>query len=261
VPGGVGPDCQNVGLNDEERRGWVVKWMQGAGEVWLRDYHLPAPGSDLAADDASKPTASDVAAYGIASAIDHLGSVVDAMISGKPIRHYAHFTTLRTALLASARVQWTLAPDDSVERQLRSIQIRYRNVDEQRKAVNGLGGTHLEAATEQARQKTIVALDAEVASLEGHALALGATKLTAPKDTVSMLRDLVNVNSWDGSAIMNQWRTGSAAAHGYHWVDTYRMNPGVFDEMSFNGALYGAFLSVTATTTLYEKRASAPSTP
>jgi hypothetical protein len=245
-------------MNDKERRGWVVKWMQGAGELWLTQDHLPAAGSDLAADDAAKPTVSDLASYGIASAIDHLGSVVDAMMSGNPIRHYAHFTTLRTALLASSRVQWMLGPDDSVERQLRSIQIRFQNVDEQRKAVNGLAGTHLEPATEQARQKAIAALDAEVTSLEAHALAVGAAKLTTPKDTVSMLRDLVDVNSWDGSAIMNQWRTGSAAAHGYHWIDTYRTNPGVFDELSFNGALYGTFLSVTAATKVYDVRASAP---
>jgi hypothetical protein len=179
------------------------------------------------------------------------------MLSQKPIRHYAHFTTLRTVLLASARVQWTLGPDESVQRQLRSIQIRYQNVDEQRKSVNGLAGTHLEPATEQARQRAIAALDSEVVSLEAHALALGAAKLTMPKDTVSMLRELVDANSWDGSAVLNQWRTGSAAAHGYHWIDTYRTNPGVFDEVSFNVALYSAFLSVTAATTLYEKRVSA----
>jgi hypothetical protein len=246
-----------LSMNDEERRGWVVRWMLGAGEAWLRDYHLPAPGSDLAADDASKPTVSDVASYGIASAIDHLGSVVDAMISGNPIRHYAHFTTLRTALLASSRVQWMLVPDASIDRRLRSIQIRFQNVDEQRKSVNGFAGTHLEAPTEQARQNAITALDAQIASLEANALALGAAKLTMPKDTVSMLRELVNANSWDGSAILNMWRTGSASAHGYHWIDTYRANAGAFDETSFNMALYGTFLSVTAATTLYEKRGSA----
>ncbi|CAN7304351.1 hypothetical protein [Mycolicibacterium frederiksbergense] len=248
-------------MNDEERRGWIVKWMRGAGEAWLLDPHLPAAGSDLAADDATKPTVSDVVAYGIASAIDHLGSVVDAMMSDYPIRHYAHFTTLRTGLLASSRATWTLTPDNSVERQLRSIQVRSQNVDEQRKAMNAISGTHLDAATEAAQLKAVAALDAELASLEGHALALGAAKLTFPKDTISMLRELVDANSWDGSAILTQWRTGSAAAHGYHWIDIHRPNPGVFDEMTFNGALYGTFLSVTAATTLYEKRSAAPTSP
>lgn len=110
--------------------------MHGAGELRLTQTHMPAPGIDLAADDVDKPTVSDVASYGIASAIDHLGSVVDAMVSQKPIRHYAHFTALRTALLASALVQWTFGPAKSAQRQLRSIQIRYQNVDEQRKSVN-----------------------------------------------------------------------------------------------------------------------------
>jgi hypothetical protein len=243
-------------MDDEERRGWVAKWLKGAGEAWLQDPHLPAPGSDLAADDATKPTVSDLVAYQIASALDHLGSVVDAMLSDNPIRHYAHFTTLRTALLASSRAQWTLTPDDSTERKLRSLQIRFQNVDEQRKATEAMGGTHLDAAMEQSRQKAIAALNAEVTSLEGHAGKLGAAKLPKPKDTVSMLQELVDANSWDGSAILTQWRTGSAAAHGYHWIDAQRANPGVFDELSFNGALYGAFLSVTAATTLFEKRAS-----
>lgn len=96
-----------------------------------------------------------------------------------------------------------------------------------------------------------------VASLESQASALGASKLTAPIDTVSMLRDLVKANTWDGSAILSLWRTGSAAAHGYHWTQTHLPNPGKFDELSFDLALGGAFLVVTAAATLYDRRASA----
>jgi hypothetical protein len=110
---------------------------------------------------------------------------------------------------------------------------------------------------EQGRQKAVAALDAEEATLDARALALalGAAKLTAPKDTVSMLRDLVDMNTWQGSAITQLWRTGSAAAHGYHWLDMYRTNPGEFDEHSFNLALYGGFLFLKQGLELYENRA------
>jgi hypothetical protein len=247
-------------VNDEGRRRWVVKWMYGAGQQWLTTDHTPTAGSDLDLDDtASDQKVSPVVGYGIVSAIDHLGSVVDAMVSGQPMRHYAHFTTLRTALLSSARAQWILKPDSSVDRQLRCLQVRFINADEQRKAVNGFAGALLDATVEQARRKAVAALDAEVAALEARALALGTLRLTAPKDMISMLRDdLVDANTWDGSAMMSLWRTGSAAAHGYYWTETQSANPRRFDEQSFNMALSGAWLFITAATTLYDKRATAP---
>jgi hypothetical protein len=71
-----------------------------------------------------------------------------------------------------------------------------------------------------------------------------------------MLRDhLVDADTWEGSAILSLWRTGSAAAHGYHWTETQRSDPNRLDELSFNMALYAAFLFVTAAATLYDKRA------
>jgi hypothetical protein len=237
----------------------MIDWMQNAGHQWVTTDHRPEAGSDLAFDDASRPRVSPYASFGVVTAIDHFGSVVDAMVSGQPFRHYAHFTTLRTALLASERVQWMLAPDESVERRLRCAQVRFQNLQEERKAFNGFAGSHLEPDTEQSRLKAIADLDAQIASLEGEATALGAQNLTAPLDTVSMLRDhLVDADTWYGSAILSLWRTGSAAAHGYHWTETHRTNPGELDELSFDLALGGAFLMITGATALYHKRASAP---
>ena len=234
--------------------------MQGAGHQWLTTDHIPAAGSDLDIDDAGDYKVSPVASFCVISAIDHLGSVCDALVSGQPIRHYAHFTTLRTALLASARARWILEPDGSVGRQLRCLQVRFQNLDEQRKAFNGFAGSHLEPETEQSRIRAITSLDSEADSLEAQALTLGSQRLTVPIDTVSMLRNhLVDADTWYGSAILNLWRTGSAAAHGYHWTEAHRPNPREFDELSFNMALYGAFLFVTAAITLYDARASAPS--
>jgi hypothetical protein len=200
---------------------------------------------------------SQIAAHGVATAIDHFGSVVDAIVSHKPIRHYAHFTTLRTALLASARVRWILAPDNSVQRRLRSLQVCYQNMEEQRKAFNGFAGSHLEPAEEQSRLDAITELDAQIARLESQAGALGVQKLTAPKDTVSMIHDhLVDADTWFGSAIEGLWRMGSAAAHGYFWTQTGGSNPGEFDEPLFDVAFAGAFVFVTKAKELYDKRAA-----
>jgi hypothetical protein len=110
----------------------MIAWLQGAGQQWLTTDQSPKPGSDLALDDAPGPNASQVAGFGITTALDHFGSVVDAIMSGMPMRHYAHFTALRTGLLASLRVRWILEPDDSATRRPRCLQVRHQNLGEQR---------------------------------------------------------------------------------------------------------------------------------
>jgi hypothetical protein len=52
----------------------------------------------------------------------------------------------------------------------------------------------------------------------------------------------------------NLWRTGSSAAHGYHWTDTVRPSAGEFDEEWFNGAALMLWRAVN----LYNQRAAAP---
>lgn len=245
-------------MNDQERRGLVVRWLRDTGDPWLATEQTPAKGSDLAGDDATKPTVSSIASYGVATAIDHLGSVVDAIDPpGRPIRHWAPFTTLRTALLSAARVVWMLTPDSSAERKLRAAQIRYINALEQRKAINGFADGPQESAMRQQHRAAVASMDAELQALTAQINALGSTALE-PLDTVSMLRDLVDLSTWDGMATANLWRTGSAAAHGYHWTDTVRANPGEFDEEWFNTAFYGAALMLMRAFNLYNQRAAAP---
>lgn len=248
-------------VNNEERRGHVVKWLRETGDPWLATPHSPAAGSDLAADDASPPTVSAIASYGIITAIDHLGSVVDAIDPpGRPIRHWAPLTTLRTALLSAARVVWMLNPDESSERKLRVAQVRYVNAEEQRKAINGFAdGPKDDPQLEQSRLKAAADMATEMSALETQINALGSSNLKPP-GTVDMLRDLVDMNTWDGMGIANLWRTGSAAAHGYHWTDTTRSNPGEFDEESFNLALFGVTLMLWRAFNLYNQRAAAPTT-
>lgn len=249
-------------MNDEERRGRVVTWMRDVGDPWMKADKSPASGSELAEDDKTKPIVSSVASYGLVTAIDHLGSVVDAMMNshthGQPMRHYAHFTTLRTTLLASTRVRWLLEPGTRAERQLRCVRIRFQNLVEQRKAVEASGGTHLDANQEQARLKAIASMDAEEVTLAARATALGAAGLTNPPGMVDMQAGQVDKGTWFGAAVMYLWRSGSAAAHGYHWPDLFRTRSGVFDVESFNTALYGGFLALNDAIALYDKRASPP---
>lgn len=236
--------------------------MQNIGDPWTKTDKTPAPESELAEDDQTQPIVSSLASYGIVTAIDHLGSVIDAMMNsygrGQPMRHYAHFTALRTTLLASTRVRWLLEPEKREERQLRCVQIRYQNLDEQRKAVRASGGTHLDDDQEQARQTAIASMDAYEVKLDARAKALGATGVKEPLNMVDMLSTQVDVNTWFGSGIRHLWRSGSATAHGYHWPDLFRTQPGVFDAESFNTALYGAWLQLQEALKLYEKRAAPP---
>ncbi|OBG92641.1 hypothetical protein A5697_06945 [Mycobacterium sp. E3251] len=237
----------------------MIAWMQSAGQQWMTTDHIPQAGSDLALDNASaRPAVSDVAAYGVATAIDHFGSVVDVVASDRPIRHFAPFTALRTTLLASARVRWMLEPDKSEDRRLRCLQVCYQNRHEQRKAFNGFLGGHLNAAEKQSISAAITQLDTEIGSLESQAKSLGVQKLAEPKDTVSMLRDLADPNTGWGSAIGGLWRMGSAVAHGYYWAQAGRSDPGKFDEDFFDLSCAGAFVFVTKAQQLYDKRAAAP---
>lgn len=245
-------------MNDAERRGLVVLWMRETGDPWLATPQIPADGSDLAADDGTDPKVSPIARYGVATAIDHLGSVVDAIYPpGRPIRHWAHFTTLRTTLLSAARVIWMLTPEISTERSLRTAQIRYINAEEQLKAINEFTYGPMDSELRQKQQLAVDSMTAEMQTLAAQINALDS-KVMRPFDTVSMLRELVDTGTWEGMATANLWRTGSAAAHGYHWTDTVRANAGAFDEEWFNTSLYGAALMLRRAFDLYNLRAAPP---
>lgn len=243
---------------DRGTRRDVVQWVREVGDPWTikgRADRRPRNGSDLASDDAGQSETSRVAHHGIIMALDHLGSVVDAMICDKPMRHYAHLTTLRTVLMSSVRVRWLLEPNSSNERQLRGVQIRHVNLDEQRKAFNTLSSKPSSKELEQQRQEIVSTFLNEMTALEAQATVLGAAKLNPPPDILSMLQNMVAVDTADGFAVLQLWRMGSAAAHGYFWLDTQRPNPHLFDEDGFDMALYGATRFVAEAMYLYEQRA------
>ncbi|WP_131812879.1 hypothetical protein [Mycolicibacterium peregrinum] len=245
-------------IDDQQRLNRIVEWMQSVGDPWLRDDRNiePQPGSDLAADDAENPATSPLAHYGIVMALDHLGSVIDAVVRDRPTRLKAHFTVLRTALECGTRVCWLLEPDSSNERRLRGIQYRFENVEQQRKAINDLKGTHVDGESEEARQQILDGLKDERKVLTERASALGADKLAEPPDMLRMVKGMVDLNSNMGTGLIHLWRTGSASVHGHFWADQFRDNPATFDHKGFQPALHGAVLMINDAMTLHHKRST-----
>lgn len=242
--------------DDQQRLNRIVEWMHTVGDPWMRDGQntRPQPGSDLAADDAEKPETSPLAHRGIVMALDHLGSVVDAVVREPPKRLKAHFTTLRTALECGARVCWLLGPDSSNERRLRALQYRLQNLEEQRKAITDLAGTHIVGETEEKREQILMWIQEQRTALTERALSLGAEKFATPPDTMSLLKDMVNTDTNEGTAFIQLWRTGSASAHGHYWADEMRENPGQFDHVWFQPAVQGAFLFINNALGLHQQR-------
>lgn len=248
-------------MGDAERRlNRIVHWMQTVGDPWMRDERntRPEPGSDLARDDAHKPESSPLSHYGIVMALDHLGSVVDAVVREPPKRLKAHFTTLRTALECGARVCWLLEPDSSIERRLRATRYRFENVDEQRKAINDMSGTHIAPEIKEQRQQILAGLGQEETALAERALSLGARNLAKPPSTFDLIKGRLDSNTFEQTAYLQLWRTGSAFVHGHYWADQMRPNPAKFDHEWFQPALQGAFMFVNDAMKLRHQRSTNP---
>lgn len=105
--------------------------------------------------------------------------------------------------------------------------------------------------------RSFAGLKAQRALLSARAAALGAPKLTKPPDTLSMLKGMVDMDAFYGTAIVPLWRQGSASVHGHFWTDQMRDNPREFDDLWFHNALYGATMFVNEAMTLHHQRATA----
>jgi hypothetical protein len=252
-------DAEQPAASDVQRRlNEIVQWMQTVGDPWMRNVKntRPQSGSDLAEDDAHKPESSSLSHYGIVMALDHLGSVLDAVVREPPKRLKAHFTTLRTALECGARACWLLEPDSSEERRLRATRYRFENVDEQRKAINDMSGTHIAGETEEQRQQILAGIVREEAALTGRALSLGARSLAKPPSTFDLIKRRMDANTFEQTAYLQLWRTGSASVHGHYWADQMRDNPGQFDHEWFQPALQGAFMFINEAMKLHHQRST-----
>jgi hypothetical protein len=240
-------------MDDAQRRGEVAHWLRNVGDPWIQSEHPPGTGSALAGDDKFRPAVSELARFGIATAIDHLGLVVDAMDSELPFRHYGPLTSLRTTLEVAARTQWLLKPAKRPERQFRACRIGFQNLIEQQKAVSAMTGNQMSPDLVIARDKSVALLDQEIQALKGKASELRPGVELVKPDTASLLQGLVDENTYEGQGIRHLWRTGSAAAHGFHWAN---LGGGQFDEASFNMSLYASMMLVNDALKLYTNRAT-----
>lgn len=183
-----------------------------------------------------------------------MGFVVDAVCSGPPKRLNAPFSALRTALECGARARWLLEMDSSKERRLRGIRYRYQNLEEKRKAITAMSGTHMIDEQDAVRAQILKEVAAEKARLMEWPSALGADGLTEPPGTVDMLKSMVDVNTDLGTGFIQLWRQGSASVHGHYWVDDMRGNTGAFDIEWFHVAIQGAMLFINDAIKLHHER-------
>lgn len=243
--------------DDQQRRlARILDWTHDHGDPWLRDGSnaKPEPGSDLARDDAEGPVSSPLSHRVLVMALDHLGFVADAVWSGPPKRLNAPFSALRTALECGARARWLLETDCSEGRRLRGIRYRYQNLEEKRKAITAMSGTHMLDEQDDARAQILAQVAVEKASLTEWASALGADRLTEPPSTIDMLKSMVDVNTAIGTGFIQLWRQGSASVHGHYWVDDMRGNTGAFDIDWFHVAIQGAMLFINDALKLHHLR-------
>lgn len=230
--------------------------MRDHGDPWLRDGRnaQPESGSDLARDDREGPVSSVLSHRVLVMALDHLGFVADAVLSGPPKRLNAPFSALRTALECGARARWLLEVDYSKERRLRGIRYRYQNLEEKRKAIAAMSGTHMIDEQDDARAQILAGVAAEKASLTEWASTWGVDKLAEPPGTVDMLKSMVDVNTDLGTGFIQLWRQGSASVHGHYWVDDMRGNTGAFDIEWFSVSIQGAMLFINDAMKLHQRR-------
>lgn len=230
--------------------------MRDHGDPWLRDVRnvQPERGSDLARDDTEGPVSSLLSHRVLVMGLDHLGFVADAVWNGPPKRLNAPFSALRTTLECGARARWLLEADSSQERRLRGIRYRYQNLEEKRKAITAMSGTHMIGEQDDARAQMLEQVAVEKASLTKWASAWGAGGLTEPPSTIDMLKSLADVNTYFGTGFIQLWRQGSASVHGHYWVDDMRGNTGAFDIDWFHVAIQGAMLFINDALKLHHRR-------
>ena len=68
---------------------------------------------------------------------------------------------------------------------------------------------------------------------------------------------MIDPDSFEGTAIIQLWRQGSASVHGHFWADQLRENLRQFDDLWFHQALYGATMFINQAMKLHHQLASA----
>jgi len=172
----------------------------------------PAPGSELAGDDAAVTGhgeyPSDATRAQLDAAMENLSlwaNVVSPMlfIDGVEVKNppRPYFTLARAGLESAASAAWVLSPQDPSERADRHMRLVLEDLDQMRKAL----------CLSDAAQADAVQLRIDAAR-QAHPRAIQS----APS-YVAMVRDAALRAGWDANGAEELWRMASAAAHGKRW--------------------------------------------
>jgi len=189
-------------------------------EGWRLRVQKPEPpqiGSELADDDAVFPYSpiSEAARVSLTSAGEHLRLALTALKAGQ-LYPVAHFTTLRTALLAASQGVYILGPDEPRERRSRGLAV----VVEAYKRLRQYHQDTMDDApdvTEAEKQQLSDQIAWVKQRLEA-ARAAGADKNVAATDVVSSAAKIVYGAEPDKEHAVNLfWRQLSGDAHALSW--------------------------------------------
>ncbi len=145
-------------LQDAAER--LHRYVDDVQQIMTRARGNPAPGSDAAQLLAQQPTPPEIehADLRFSSALEHLGTLANALVPGNAPLLFAPFTLMRTALEGAGYAAWAWEPGLSPsQRAVRGRRLRWKNLDEvvkatadpERKATrDGLGVGGLDAAVE-----------------------------------------------------------------------------------------------------------------
>lgn len=186
------------------------------------------PGSVLAGDNkqfAPYPL-GHAAWFGISSAVDHLGLMIDAIDGSRISRPYAYFTVARAATLGAAKTVWMLSPDKRDERCRRGLHVAYEDYRRHRQTAASLP---VRKPDERARQREYVSrLDEAMAEIRGAGEVLQPTfHNDRPTDTdvINDCADQIQAKEGLGQlAVMLRmmWRVYSGHAHSLPWANMGR---------------------------------------
>jgi len=239
-------------------------------EDWITEPHPAGPGSALKGDDKLLPSfpTSRAAMHGIASAIDHLGLLMDALHKTKTSRPFAYYTLARAAVFSSARTIWVLSPTQRPERQKNGLWVAHEEARQRRALASLEREIRPETDTPERAQEWV-----DEVRLAGARLGIEWSR--KPTDTAMieaaaawMDRDGRGQGQSPGQSLRLLWRIHSGYAHGLSWPtagrpETVVRNPDGSGKVTIKANIedLGIAASVAMTTirqakALYEERAA-----
>lgn len=206
-------------------------WLVRSWEPLLGQAPQPAPGSPLAADDATFPAlpTSATAWYAITSALDHLSFGADTLTAeGVTVRRpHAFHTLMRSALMAASQALWVLS-GDSTTRTTRSLLVVSDEAKHQTGFLKTLADDQniMAVASDEYRER--IREDLSVLAQRRQAIRAELCKrgVQSKFETTRVIKDVAREigpgDPWFQRGLLEQWMRGSAAAHARGWVLHYR---------------------------------------